>query len=142
MNRIVAAAIAAAGLALAASGASAEDWPDLTGVWTGVSHSVVRGDPPHHRSTEAAGDVRISEREFIMRIDGQEGRNVWGTFESSDSVEGVVGAIASDRRTIHMADTDGYSYIELVDADTLEVCYVLSAPELQVASCSTMTRQP
>lgn len=121
--------------------AQADDaWPDLTGVWSGVSPSVVRGNPPHHQSTEPAGEVRISERAFTMTIEGQEGRTFWGTIASPDSTEGIVGAIAADGRTIHIADTDGYAQAVLLEPDTMDVCYVLSSTAVQVAACYPMTR--
>lgn len=122
--------------------AMADDgWPDLTGVWTGVSPSVVRGNPPHHQSTEPAGEVRISERAFTMTIEGQEGRTFWGTIASPDSTEGIVGAIAADRQTLHIADTDGYASAVLIEPDVMDVCYVLSSTEVQVAACYPMTRE-
>jgi len=140
MLRTVAAFLLVGTVAL--PGFADDQWPDLTGVWTGVSQSVVRGNPPHHQSTEPAGEVRISERSFTLTIEGQEGRTFWGTIASPDSTEGVVGAIAADGRTIHLADTDGYAAAVLLEPDVMDVCYVLSSTAVQVAACYPMTREP
>jgi len=136
----LAAALLCVAVAVPFAGASAQEISDLTSVWTGISSSVVRGNPPHHQSTEPAGEVRISERDFAMTIEGQEGRTFWGAIGSADTTEGIVGAIAADGRTIHIADTDSYAQMILLEPNLLDVCYVLASTEVQVASCHPLTR--
>lgn len=116
-----------------------EAWPDLTGTWTGTTEAVVRGDPLHH---EGGQEPYLSDTVFTMTIDGQEGRRFWGNVVSEEGGEPMVGVIANDRSTIYAADLDGYSFITLVDENTIDLCYVLSALHVQVAACNTFTREP
>ena len=116
-----------------------DDWPDLTGVWSGTSESVVIGDTLHHEP----GDMpHLSEKAFTFTVEGQDGRRFWGTLSSADDSEPVVGVIASNRHTLYFADSDGFGFVELVSDDELDWCYVHATESSQVAACVTHTRQP
>jgi len=128
-----------ASLGLSQSAGADEAWPDLTGVWTGTSESVVRGDPLLHEGGEAP---HLSEVAFTLTIEGQDGRRFWGALVSPNDSEPVVGVIANDRHAIYLVDLDGYAIDALVDENTLEHCYLQATTEVQVATCVTFTRQP
>lgn len=128
-----------ASLALAPAAQADDTWPDLTGVWTGTSESVVRGDPLHHEGGEAP---HLSEVAFTLTIEGQEGRRFWGALDSPQDSEAVVGVIANDRKALYLADLDGYAVDTLVDENTIDHCYLQASPDVQVAACLTFIRQP
>ena len=73
-------------LGVAASGtgggrALAQSIPDMKGVWTGTSKSIVSGPAPFHPATipsKAAGPNRLTEVEFTMTIQGQQDVRFWG----------------------------------------------------------------
>ncbi len=126
-------------LALSPVAGADEAWPDLTGVWTGTSESVVRGDPLHHEGGEAP---HLSGLAFTLTIEGQSGRRFWGVLASPHDSEAVVGVIANDRRSLYFVDHDGYGIDVLVDENTIDHCYLQAGTEVQVAACVTFTRQP
>ncbi len=140
MSRMVMAVWAALVLGGMSSATQAqEDWPDLTGDWSGESEAVVIGDTLHHE----AGDMpHLSSVMFTLAIEGQDGRRFWGTISSGEDSEPLIGVIRNDRRTIHFTDSDGYGFLELVAEDVIEHCYVHANPGSQVASCITLARQP
>lgn len=118
-----------------------ESWPDLTGVWSGEAPAVVRGNPLHHQLTEPSDEVRISNLVITVTVEGQEGRNFWGTVASPHATESLVGAIAADRMSLHFVSTVGYTRAVLLEPDMMEVCYLQASAEMQVAVCRTMTRE-
>ncbi len=128
-----------ASLVLAPAAGAEEAWPDLTGVWTGTSESVVRGDPLHHEGGEAP---HLSEVAFTLTIEGQEGRRFWGALDSPQDSEAVVGVIANDRKALYLVDLDGYAVDTLVDENTIDHCYLQASSDVQVAACLTFIRQP
>jgi len=129
----------AASLALAPAASAGDAWPDLTGVWTGISESVVRGDPLHHDAGEAP---RLAEVALTVTIEGQDGRRFWGAVNSPNASEPSVGVIANDRHTLYFVDLDGYGVASLVDENTIDFCYLQAGTDAQVAACITFTRQP
>lgn len=140
MIRLPAAFLFVASVLLPCLPATAEEaWPDLTGTWTGTTEAVVRGDPLHH---EGGQEPYLSETVFTLTIEGQDGRRFWGQIASEEGDEPLVGVIANDRSTLYAADLDGYSFMTLVDENTIDLCYVLSALHVQVAACNSFTREP
>jgi hypothetical protein len=140
MTRMMMALWAALALGFMSSTAHAQDdWPNMTGVWSGTSESVVIGDTLHHEP----GDMpHLSSLTFTFTIEGQDGRRFWGMLSSPHDTEPVVGVIANDRHTLYFADSDGYGFVELVSDDVMDVCYVHATESSQVAACITHTRQP
>ena len=115
-----------------------EAWPDLTGTWTGTTEAVVRGDTLHH---DGGAEPYLSATELIWTIEGQDGRRFWGNVASGENAQNLVGVIANDRTTILSAYHGGYSFMTLVDESTIDLCYVESGTESQVAACTTYTRE-
>jgi hypothetical protein len=114
-----------------------DDWPELTGVWTGTSESVVIGDLLHHQSGETPS---LSMVAFTIVIEGQDGRRFWGTAASTNDTEIIVGVVANDRHTLHFADSDGHATIQLVSSDVMDLCYLHATADGQVAACTTLSR--
>jgi hypothetical protein len=76
-----------------------------------------------------------------MTIDKQDGRRFSGKFSSARSTEPIVGVIGRNG-TLYIADTDGYTFGTLLAPNKLELCYLQTKSDAQIASCTEMTKQP
>ena len=129
--------------ALAAGSAVADNaFPDLRGTWKGDSESVVTDSGNlHHAGTPQSPEPHVSSVAFTLKIEGQDGRRVWGSFSSAQSTESIIGVI-SRNGAIYFVDTKGYTIGTLLAPDRLEMCYLQIASYGRVASCTEMTKQP
>src|SRR5262245_66043542 len=113
-------------LSLSSVAIAQEAIPDLRGTWIGKSKAVVFGHNQYHPGGQKPGDPpRIREVEFTIRIDGQDGRVLWGEAWASANPEAkdtLALAIAADGKTIIGADNDGAHYMTIVDPDHIERC--------------------
>ncbi|MEM8590323.1 MAG: hypothetical protein AAGG65_19870 [Pseudomonadota bacterium] len=137
-------AFIAATLALvAASPATAQDYPDLLGTWAGDSETIVAGSTNHHPRPpeETQPDPRLVSVPITVIIDQQDGRRFSGTVNSPGASEGIVGVVTREGRILWV-DEDGYNEAVLIDDDRMEVCYLLVQPLIQLASCVEMVREP
>ena len=126
--------------------AQAQTAPDLKGTWRGARKSVVYGTNTHHPGAPADAAPRVRDIDVTYVITGQDGALAWGYSFSAASPEQepMAWATASDGKTIHGADMDGYLRITLQSADRIEVCYThagVSPSKSIVASCGMMDRQ-
>ncbi len=122
--------------------------PDLKGTWVGTSTAVVFGNNGYHPGTETPTDPpRVREVGFTMKIEGQQGRVLWGEAWATDNPavkDTLALAIASDNKTIVGADNDGAHYLTLVGPDRIERCYAhpgTSPSHSIVAACGFLERQ-
>ncbi len=130
-------------LMISAGCAIAQDnWPDLKGVWTMTSSSIVLGAEKHHPAAVKQETPRYREINFTLRITEQKDRRFTGTVESEHYKETIIGAVANNRKQVLMADSDGYFDATLVDANTMDYCYRHIAAGSTVVACSVMKRQP
>ena len=142
------ASIVALGVALlGATPAAAQRVFDMRGTWTGLAEAIVDGPANHHlppgaAGVKPAGRFRLSQQQFTVVIDGQEGRRFWGTTASSTRRERLIGSLSFDNRTVHMVDDDGMLDGTVVDGNTLEVCYRHVKSDSAVVACTRLTRQP
>ena len=120
--------------------------PDLNGTWSGKGKSIVFGSHEHHPGSQTAGDPpRVRDIEATYIVEGQEGRLAWGRSSSAvaNTQEPFAWAIASDNKTIIVADMDGYFRITLISPDSIEKCYAhngTSPTRSIVATCHVMNR--
>jgi hypothetical protein len=132
------------GCLAAAQSQEAAAVPDLTGVWSGVARSIVRGSGYHHPGTEATADPpRLREVRFTYTVERQDGALLWGTTASPAYREPFAWAIARDNRTVYGADTDGQYRLTILAADRMELCYThtaLSPTRSIVAACFLIDR--
>lgn len=112
--------------------------PDLKGNWVGTSETVLLGSAAHHEDGEAG--PRLSEVEFTMAVEGQDGRRFWGTFTSAKSSETFMGVIGFDGKSIVARDTDGYIEGALADDETMQLIYSHTGDSTVVAA-TTFKRQ-
>ena len=127
-----------AAAAIATAPAFADDWPDLSGTWTGTSRAVVIGGGDHYERVDGS-EARFVSADLTIEWQRQdEGRYV-GTISSGGHVEPKLAVVASDRRTLRLADANGTSVGTIIDENTLEMCYAQVNPSM--ASCVIFTRQ-
>ena len=112
--------------------------PDLKGNWVGISETVLMGSALHHADGEA--EPRLSEVEFTLAIEGQEGRRFWGTVSSAQGNEPILGVIGFDGKSIVARDADGCMEGDLADDDTMHLIYSHSGDSIVIAA-TTFTRQ-
>ena len=92
--------------------------------------------------TGSAGTYRLREETFTVRIEGQEGRRVWGNISSSQRVgERLIGSIAADNKAVYFVSGEGYIDGVVVDANTMDICYRHVLPGSAVVACNQWVRQ-
>ncbi len=139
------AALLLTGAAAAQTTPAATALPDLKGTWVGKGESIVDGPAGHHPpgvTAKAAGTYRLREETFTVRIEGQEGRRVWGNISSSQRVgERLIGSIAADNKAVYFVSGEGYIDGVVVDANTMDICYRHVLPGSAVVACNQWVRQ-
>ena len=124
------------------------DIPDLMGKWVGKNRAIVAGDGGHWpKSTGTFAKPLIGEKDVTTEITGQDGTSFWGvntlTGKGQKTVEPFIGQLTGpDKRRLLMADTDGYTFGQLVDNDTMSYCYAHSGGKTKssVVSCLDLKR--
>lgn len=122
--------------------ATAQDWPDLVGTWTGTSRTVVWGEGGHFSDTPSDKPVFVETDLTIEWTDAKDGRYI-GTITSAVQTESKIGIMSSDGVSFYTVDHDGFSNGRIIDADHFELCYLQTDhkdPQM-VASCVTFERQ-
>jgi hypothetical protein len=145
MTRIFTIAVAI-GLS-AAAGAAAQTAAvfDMKGTWAGDNEALVDGPAAHHPpdvQSRAAGNYRLREHKITYTFVGQEGRRFWGTM-SSPALANVrmLGALSIDGKSIYMVSKEGHLDGQVIDADTIEMCYRHANASSAVIGCNVMKRQ-
>lgn len=141
MKRFLAAMVVTLAVATPSGVAVAQDaaaLPDLKGDWVGTSETVLTGSTIHHEDGEEG--PRLSEMEFTMAVEGQDGRRFWGTFKSAKSSETFIGVIGFDGKSIVARDTDGHIDGAIADDDTMQLIYSHTGDSTVVAA-TTFKRQ-
>lgn len=137
---ITMARLVAAATVLLASGAQGQDYPDLKGTWRGTNDAVVRGGGTHHENRTGDTAPRLTNTAFTVTFTGQEGRRFWGEIASATATEPLLGVIGHDRRTLYMADLDGYTVATLTPEGQIDMCYMRSGYDMTLAACVLLTR--
>ena len=127
----------AATVLLLAGAAAAQTAPapalfDMKGTWKGTSEGIVAG---------SAGTFQLRTATYTYKFEGQDGKRFWGT-ASSDLVtnERLIGSLSNDGKWIYMAGQDGILDGQIVDADTIEMCYRHANATSAVVGCNRMKR--
>ena len=118
-----------------------ESWPDMKGVWSATSASVVIGGGKHHPGKVEQGKPRYREVKFTFDITEQKDRRFSGTLRSAHHTETFIGAFANNRTQILMADSDGFLDGTLIDPNTIDYCYRHVSSGSTVVACSVMKRE-
>jgi hypothetical protein len=146
----VLAGLAALGAAAVAHGAAAAAAvPDMVGTWKVETSVIVTGAGAHHPvnappPVEGGSTWKPRLRTFTgtMRIAGQEGERFWGTLESPYYREDLVGIFTGEDSRFLMVDSDGSHDGVVTAPGRIRYCYRQNSPDLRVAGCGTMTREP
>jgi hypothetical protein len=127
----------AAAFAMTATAAAQDAVPSLTGAWKGTGKILLYGTTEH--LSGSAQNAVVRDLEVTHRVEGQDGRLLWGTTSSAnnDSREPFAWALSSDNKTIVGADTDGYYRITIMSPDRIEKCYAQSAANPRGAIVAT-----
>jgi hypothetical protein len=146
MMRFAWIAMAAALFAGAAAAQTAQPAFDMKGTWTGTNMGLVDGGPATHHPSGVqmapAGPYRLHTQKFTYKFDGQDGRHFWGTMSSESRANiRMLGALSVNGKSIYMVSKEGYLDGEIIDADTIEMCYRHALPESAVIGCNVMKRQ-
>jgi hypothetical protein len=117
-------------------GAAQNAYPDLRGTWAGTADQVAR-------ALDRSGGV-FQSGAITLVVDAQQDRRFFGGI---DVVEGaaslkldIVGVFTSEDE-FRWAEPSGEVEGHMVDADTIEACYLRISAFSQVAACETLKRQ-
>jgi hypothetical protein len=137
-------ALGAAIFVVGAASAGAQTYMDLKGTWIGTGEAIVDGPSAHHLPTDPAkpaATFRLRHQTFTYRIEGQDGRRFWGSIASEHVTERLIGSLSANGKAVYMAGRQGLLDGEVVDADTIQMCYREALPDLAVVGCNEMKRQ-
>jgi hypothetical protein len=119
--------------------------PNLKGTWVGKGEAIVDGPAGHHppgAAGKTAGTYRLREETFTVRIEGQDGKRVWGSFSSPQrAAERLIGSVAADNKTVYFVTGEGYIDGVVTDANTMDICYRHVLPGSAVVACNQWVRQ-
>jgi hypothetical protein len=138
-------AIVATGLL--AAGAAAQTPPvfDMKGSWKGNNEALVDGPATHHPpgvNSKPAGPYRLRQQMITYKFDGQEGKRFWGTMSSEQQANiRLLGTLSTDGKWIYMVSKEGVLDGQVIDPDTIEMCYRHANETSAVIGCNVMKRQ-
>lgn len=134
-------ALGAALLIVGAGSAGAQTYMNM---WIGTGEAIVDGPSAHHLPTDPAkpaATFRLRQQTFTYKIEGQDGRRFWGSIASEHVTERLIGSLSANGKWVYMAGRQGLLDGEVVDADTIQMCYREALPDLAVVGCNEMKRQ-
>jgi hypothetical protein len=113
----------------------AQSAPNMIGTWTGTFNATVMGSAAHHiLPNKSDKEITFNKVPFNLVIDRQDGINFSGIISTRTHKEVILGAISPDFQGGVMVDDDGTHAFKMIDANTIQNCYVqLSKPK--VAAC-------
>ncbi len=136
--------LAAASLLFLGGAAGAQTYIDMKGTWKGTGEAIVDGPSIHHPPSAAAkpaANYRLRVQTYTYKIDGQDGRRFWGTVSGEFASERLVGSFSANGKWVYMAGQQGLLDGEVIDADTIQMCYREASAALAVVACNEMKRQ-
>jgi hypothetical protein len=138
--------LGAAMVSVGAGMAAAQTPPilDMKGTWKGTGEAIVDGASPHHLPNAAAkpaGNYRLHSQSYTFKIEGQDGRRFWGMTTSDSATDRLIGSLSGNGKWVFMAANRGIIDGEVIDNDTIEICYREASPSLAVVGCNQMKRQ-
>jgi len=117
---------------------------NMKGTWKGNNDVIVDGPTGHHPATasaKAAGPYRLRTMPVTLQFDGQDGRRFWGTMSSDNRTNRLIGALSFDDKWAYLAGFEGLVDAQIVDPDTIEVCYRHANSTSAVVGCNLLKRQ-
>jgi hypothetical protein len=118
---------------------------DMKGTWKGLNEALVDGPATHHPADAAgkpAGTFRLRQQTITYTLVGQDGRRFWGTMSSEQQANlRMIGSLSYDGKWVYMVSKEGYLDGQIIDADTIEMCYRHANDTSAVIGCNIMKRQ-
>jgi hypothetical protein len=124
----------------------AADLPNLVGSWKVETPVVFTGNGAHHPTdapqTGGSGQPHLRDFTGTFTVVGQEGDRFWGTLETPYYKEDLIGVLTGEEGRFLMVDSDGFHQGRVLGPGEIRYCYQQNSPELRVAGCGKMTKQP
>ena len=135
-------------LCAAASGAVAQMARviDMKGTWKMEQETILEGATPHNPATaesKPAGKYRLRTQTLIYRIDGQDGRRVWGTSTTAEhkAESRLIGSLSPDGKWVYFVGASTFMDGSVIDADNVELCVRQITQTTALVGCGVMKRQ-
>ena len=131
-----------AGLLAAVSPAVAQDKPfSRAGTWLAKGEAVSIGDSYHPEHNVRGSEPKVVQMSLRYVIESHVGTSFWGTATGASGVpERIIGSTNGKRGSAINA-RGGILQFDVINANTLESCYVVRTEKHLGASCNTWTRQ-
>ena len=127
---------------LAAAPLAAEDKPlNMLGTWVLSGQGVAIDPGPGDENWKA--EPKVSKVSLRYVIDKQQGAEFWGmSTDDEGNSERILGEIAANGKIgIAINERGGYQRLTVLDADTIEGCYVQKDAKHFRARCAVWVRQ-
>ncbi|MEM6464470.1 MAG: hypothetical protein AAF724_21420 [Pseudomonadota bacterium] len=126
-------------ISFSASEGLAQYRPELVGEWKGVLEHGARVVPTDQTPTYLS--ALDPKQPVNMTIIGQDDRSFHGTLGNAEERDYVVGVIAADGKTLHMADNGGLKTATMPTPTTMEYCVQVASGDHFVAACGVLEKQ-
>ena len=128
----------AAIMATASGAAGADGYPDLRGTWRGDLETVLVDIKRYH--TQGLDAAIFGGFPVTLVIARQDGRRFAGRVDVDGDVKPFVGVLTS-QSTMRWSQDGTLVEGRLLDADTIDHCYVRPDPTVQSAACGVLKRE-
>jgi hypothetical protein len=128
----------AAVMASAAGAAGADGYPDLRGTWRGDLETVLVDIKRYH--TQGLDAAIFGGFPVTLVIARQDGRRFAGRVDVDGEITPIVGVLTS-QSTMQWSQDGTLVDGRLLDAETIDHCYVRPNPSAQSAACGVLKRE-
>ncbi len=128
-------------LAILFSGSVYADECVLQGTWVGTEGEAVINGEANHRNNKSEEVGYFSGLSIKFTFEKPKGSLFHGKKVSENHMEEFVGTLSRDKKTIYIADDDGYSIGDFIDSDTIELVYLRSGKDSKVAAILILKRE-
>jgi len=132
--------LATAAIVLSAGAAGAQDYPDLTGTWTGEVKLVKARPDPADVMGDATTVVTFEELPVRLVIEQQDGGRFAGMVSGETWTKPLVGSIGADGRLLWVQPA-GHVEAHLGDDGVLHYCYLEGEDLRLMSACASLERQ-
>lgn len=124
---------------LVSAPASAQDIPDMKGIWKGNTHAVHIGHMPHRRAVREGHNFG-GPLELQITIMEQEHTMFMGRLDINGRTETLIGSINPDSRNGIALDDDGQIIFILSGTEKMNACYSHMDKDVKATACFTLIR--
>ena len=109
---------------------SANEFPNMVGMWEGSSEAVVLGNAFYYKDNAVETTPRVSSAKFTLNLTHQEGRLFWGTLTSNHMTESWIGTFWNDAQSFQAVDSDGQVVGRMIDKNAMQLVYTQTGSTL------------